>query len=63
MKKSKNYVKIEKIKKTKGTPHAKIENFEFFTTILILILENEYIIFSLLKSKRKCLYKEILIIK
>ena len=47
MKKSKNYVKMQKIKKTKGTPHAKIENFEFFTTILILILENEYIIFSL----------------
>ena len=47
MKKLKNYVKIEKIKKTKGTPHAKIEIFEFFTKILILILENQYIIFSL----------------
>ena len=47
MKKSKNYVKMQKIKKIKGTPHAKIEIFEFFTTILILILENEYFIFSL----------------
>ena len=47
MKKSKNYVKMKKIKKTKGTTHAKIEIFEFFTTILILILENEYIIFHL----------------
>ena len=63
MKKSKNYIKMQKIKKTKGTPHAKIEIFEFFTTILILIVENEYIIFSFAKSKRKCLIKEILIVK
>ena len=58
MKKSKNYVKIEKIKKTKGTPHAISEFFEFFTSILILILLNEYINFSLAKNMKKCMYEK-----
>ena len=34
MKKSKNYVKMQKIKKTKGTPHAKNEIFEFYVNTI-----------------------------